>query len=119
MKKFNFGGEEMGDSFIQNQCSACGGAIADPSVKKCPHCGTSQDSVQKMLDEKNKNIELCSNCGSPVTFNIEKQQFACDFCHSTFTTKAEKDFDNLTCEADDLIPFHVPEGLAKKRFLNG
>lgn len=106
----------MGDSFIQNQCSACGGAIADPSVKKCPHCGTSQDSVQKMLDEKNKNIELCSNCGSPVTFNIEKQQFACDFCHSTFTTKAEKDFDNLTYEADDLIPFHVPEGLAKKRF---
>ncbi|WP_430597422.1 zinc ribbon domain-containing protein [Enterococcus sp. AZ177] len=106
----------MGDSFVQNQCSSCGGAITDPNVKKCPHCGTSQDHVQTILDEKNKNIELCPNCGSPVIFNIEKQQFVCDFCHSTFTTKIEKDFDNLIYEADNLIPFQIPEGLAKKQF---
>lgn len=106
----------MGDSLVQNQCRNCGGAITDPETKNCPHCGTSQDIVQTTIDEKNKNVELCPNCGSPVTFNIEKQQFACDFCHSTFTTKAEKDFDNLTFEPDNLIPFQVPEGLAKKRF---
>ncbi|MCA5011727.1 MULTISPECIES: zinc ribbon domain-containing protein [unclassified Enterococcus] len=106
----------MEETLVQNQCSACGGAINDPSFKNCPHCGTTLDMIQKEIDEKNKNIELCANCGSPVTFNIEKQQFSCDFCHSTFTTKAEQDFDNLTYEADDLIPFQVPEGLAKKKF---
>ncbi|MFD2304998.1 zinc ribbon domain-containing protein [Enterococcus termitis] len=116
MKKSYFGGDKMGESLIQNQCSACGGAITDPSFNNCPHCGTTLDKIQKEIDERNKNIELCANCGSPVTFNIEKQQFACDFCHTTFSTKAEKDFDNLTFEADDLIPFQVAEGLAKKQF---
>ncbi|MEI5995121.1 zinc ribbon domain-containing protein [Candidatus Enterococcus mansonii] len=106
----------MGDSLVQNQCTSCGGAITDPNVKHCPHCGTMQDVIQASIDEKNRQVELCPNCGSPVTFNIEKQQFACDFCHSTFTTKAEKEFDNLAFEADELVPFQVPEGLAKMKF---
>lgn len=110
-------GNKLGESLVQNQCSSCGGAITDPSFKNCPHCGTLLDKVQKTINERNKNIELCQNCGSPVTFNIEKQQFACDFCHSTFTTKTENDLDNLTFEADNLIPFQVPEGLVKKQFL--
>lgn len=98
-------GNNLGDSLVLNQCTACGGAINDPSFRNCPHCGTLTDEVQKSIDEENKSIELCQNCGSPVTFNIEKQQFACDYCHSSFTTKSEKDFDNLVYEADNLIPF--------------
>lgn len=109
-------GNNLGDSLVLNQCTACGGAINDPSFRNCPHCGTLTDEVQKSIDEENKSIELCQNCGSPVTFNIEKQQFACDYCHSSFTTKSEKDFDNLVYEADNLIPFQVSEGFAKKKF---
>jgi ribosomal protein L37E len=106
----------LADSLVSNQCKSCGGAIQDVNMKHCPHCGSGLDIVQATIDEKNKSIELCQNCGSPVTFNIEKQQFVCDFCHSTFTTKVESDFANLMFEADNLIPFQVPEGLAKKKF---
>ncbi|WP_202057030.1 zinc ribbon domain-containing protein [Enterococcus sp. BWR-S5] len=106
----------MENTFVQNQCLSCGGAIENPEYKNCPHCGTLLDEVQAKINQRNKNIELCHNCGSPVTYNIEKQQFSCDYCHSTFTPQSEKDLDRVVFEADNLIPFQVPKGLAKKRF---
>ena len=102
---------------VQKNCTACGGTIDDPDSKFCPHCASPLDTgAQSQIDEKNKNVELCPNCGSPVTFNIEKQQFACDFCQTTFATQQENEQANLTYEADDIIPFKVPEGMAKKNF---
>ena len=107
----------MGSLVVKNKCTSCGGGITDPNFKNCPHCGAVLDAEQKEIDEKNKNVELCPNCGSPVIFNIEKQEFSCDYCHSAFSTEAENAIEVLTFEADELIPFQVSEGLAKKRFL--
>ncbi|WP_438756841.1 hypothetical protein [Enterococcus sp. AZ126] len=44
----------MGDSFIQNQCSACGGAIADPSVKNVLIVGHHKIVFKRCLMKKIK-----------------------------------------------------------------
>lgn len=49
-------------------------------------------------------------------FNIEKQQFECNHCKSTFSTKKELDASSRFYQADKVIPFQVEKERAKMHF---
>lgn len=49
-------------------------------------------------------------------FNIEKQQFECEHCKSTFSTQKKFDDNYQIYQADKIIPFQVEQERAKMYF---
>ncbi|WP_143353671.1 hypothetical protein [Candidatus Enterococcus mansonii] len=74
------------------------------------------DKKQSMISEKNEELELCDNCGSIVTFNIDKQLFECSHCQAVFSTKSEEEDDYIEYQADSIIPFQLSEELVRLYF---
>lgn len=111
------GGKVVADGLlVPNKCKACGGQLNDLDAKYCPHCGRLLDEIQEAMNRKNKSGETCLNCGASIVFNIEKQQFECNHCKSTFSTKKELDASSRFYQADKVIPFQVEKERAKMHF---
>lgn len=104
------------DSLVPNKCKACAGPLNELDAKYCPHCGKLLDEIQEAINRKNEATETCPNCGSSIVFNIEKQQFECEHCKSTFSTQ-KKFADNYQFyQVDKIIPFQVEQERAKMHF---
>lgn len=105
----------MSETFVSKNCPKCGGTISDPDAKECPHCLVNLDQAQEEINQKNKQGETCPNCGSPITFNIEKQTFICEFCQSSFDEKKKFEAENAVVEAETIVPFKRSEDVAKMK----